>query len=187
MPSVPQAGEYAKEPIDIFRPGKQSAAASQGRQRRRPLRLAHFLFEDRNHILGFRISPRTDERLDQTSRAMGKHGRIGPALLALRLAHLRVGTRLRNPVHRGQAQEDPSPGIARSRREPAPKRLSESQGLHRHDDGSRRPGPARRRESERTQSKTQISGAPHFARQRNGLFKRSTRRGPLTSVEIDVG
>src|SRR6202008_2215928 len=40
---------------------------------------------------------------------------------------------------------------------------------------------------ERTRSKTQIRGAPHFARKRNSLCERATRRRPLTFVDLDLG
>ena len=78
----------AKEPVDRVRTRKHSAAARQGRERRRPLRLAALLLENRNLTLRVGGSPRADESLDQIARAMGGHGRVAPALLELRLAYL---------------------------------------------------------------------------------------------------
>ena len=78
----------AKEPVDRVRTRKQSAAACQGRERRRPFRLAGLLLEDRKLALRVGGSPRADESLDQIARAMGRHGRVAPALLELRLAYL---------------------------------------------------------------------------------------------------
>ena len=78
----------AKEPVDRVRTRKQSAAACQGRERRSPFRLAGLLLEDRKLALRVGGSPRADESLDQIARAMGRHGRVAPALLELRLAYL---------------------------------------------------------------------------------------------------
>src|SRR5262245_9326414 len=78
----------AKELVDHIRTRKQSAAACQGRERRRPFRLAALLFEDQHLVLRLGGSPRADESLDQIARAMGKHGGVAPALLELRLAYL---------------------------------------------------------------------------------------------------
>src|SRR4029077_11799944 len=77
-----------KELVDHIRTRKQSAAGCQGRERRRPFRLAALLLEDQNLTLRVGCSPRADESLDQIARAMWRHGGVAPALHEQRLVYL---------------------------------------------------------------------------------------------------